>query len=65
VYRPGARIIPWIAFAAMVLALGWNLFPVQAGPYGRMPYIYLAYLIAGLVWFLIHGRMKNKALSEN
>ncbi|HEX4426874.1 MAG TPA: APC family permease [Terriglobales bacterium] len=65
VYRPGARIIPWIAFAAMVLALGWNLYPVQAGPYGRMPYIYLAYLIAGLVWFLIHGRMKNKALSEN
>jgi len=65
VYSTGAQLIPWIAFAAMVLALGWNLYPVQPGPYGRIPYIYLAYLIAGLLWFVIRGRMKNNALSEN
>ncbi len=61
VFRPGAQIIPWMAFAAMVLALVGNLYPVPEGPYGRLPYIYLAYLVAGLLWFQLHGRSKNGA----
>ena len=50
-YRPGAQIIPWLACAAMLLALVGNLYPVPEGPYGKLPYIYLVYLIAGLSWF--------------
>jgi amino acid transporter len=63
VFRQGAQIIPWMACAAMVLALAGNLYPVPEGPYGKLPYIYLAYLAAGLLWFALaatrqksHGR---------
>jgi hypothetical protein len=42
----------------MVLALIGNLYPVPEGPYGKLPYIYLAYLSAGLAWFLLHSRKK-------
>jgi len=57
-YRPGAQIIPWLAFTAMLLALIGNLYPVPEGPYGKLPYIYLAYLGAGLLWFLLQRRSK-------
>jgi amino acid transporter len=50
-----ARVIPWLACAAMLLALVGNLYPVPEGPYGRLPYIYLAYLAAGLFWFLFQS----------
>jgi amino acid transporter len=52
----GARIIPWLAGLAMVLALIGNLYPVPEGPYGKLPYIYLIYLAAGLIWFAVRGR---------
>jgi amino acid transporter len=55
-YRPGAQIISWLAFAAMLLALIGNLYPVPEGPYGKLPYIYLAYLCAGMLWFLLQRR---------
>jgi amino acid transporter len=64
VYRFGAQIVPWLAATAMLLALAGNLYPVPEGPYGKLPYIYLAYLIAGLVWFVIRGRDKGSALAE-
>ena len=57
-YRPGAQIIPWLAFTAMLLALIGNLYPVPEGPYGKLPFIYLAYLCAGLLWFLMQGRSR-------
>jgi amino acid transporter len=63
VFRPGAQIIPWLAGAAMLLALAGNLYPVPEGPYGKLPYIYLAYLTAGLLWFAVRRRDK-KALKE-
>jgi amino acid transporter len=56
VFHPGAQIIPWLACFAMLLALAGNLYPVPEGPYGKLPYIYLAYLTAGLLWFLLNGR---------
>jgi amino acid transporter len=59
VYRPGAQIIPWLAGAAMLLALLGNLYPMPEGPYGKLPYIYLAYLIAGLLWFWFRGQNKT------
>ena len=58
-YRPGVQIIPWLAFTAMLLALIGNLYPVPEGPYGKLPYIYLAYLSAGLLWFLVQRRNKE------
>ena len=58
VYRRTARIIPALAGLAMLLALVGNLYPVPEGPYGKLPYIYLAYLIAGLTWFWF--RQQNK-----
>jgi amino acid transporter len=58
-YRRGAQIIPWLAFTAMLLALIGNLYPVPEGPYGKLPYIYLAYLCAGLLWFLMQRLSKE------
>jgi amino acid transporter len=55
----GAKIIPWLAFAAMLFALVGNLYPVPEGPYGKLPYIYLAYLVAGVLWFAFHTSAKN------
>jgi amino acid transporter len=63
VLRPGAQIIPWLAGLAMLLALIGNFYPVPEGPYGKLPYIYLAYLMAGLLWFVLRGRRKGAALA--
>jgi amino acid transporter len=64
-FRAGAQIVPWLAAAAMLLALMGNLYPVPEGPYGKLPYIYLAYLIAGLGWFAVRARGKKVALPES
>jgi amino acid transporter len=64
-YRAGAQIVPWLAGTAMLLALVGNLYPVPEGPYGKLPYIYLAYLAAGLLWFAFRGRRKKAASVES
>jgi hypothetical protein len=61
VFRPGAQIIPWLAFLAMLSALAGNLYPVPEGPYGKLPYIYLVYLSAGLLLFFWQERKESKA----
>jgi amino acid transporter len=58
-YRRGAQIIPWLAGIAMLLALVGNFYPLPEGPYGKLPYVYLAYLTAGLAWFWIRGHNKT------
>jgi amino acid transporter len=58
------RTIPWFAFIAMVLALAGNLYPVPEGPYGKLPYIYLAYLASVVLWFLSDSRGKPAARGE-
>ena len=63
--RPGAQIIPWLAGGAMLLALVGNLYPVPEGPYGKLPYIFLAYVTAGMLWFFYRARTRNVALSGN
>lgn len=60
-FRSSAQIISVLAFIAMLLALVGNLYPVPEGPYGKLPYIFLAYLAAGFLWFLIGGRTENSA----
>jgi hypothetical protein len=47
----------------MVLALAGNLYPVPEGPYGKLPYIYLTYLIAGLLWFFLKMRKRKPVLA--
>jgi amino acid transporter len=64
-FSSGAQIVPGLAAAAMLLALLGNLYPVPEGPYGKLPYIYLAYLIAGLGWFLVRARSKKAALAAD
>ena len=65
VYRPRARIIPCLAGIAMLLALAGNLYPVPEGPYGKLPYIYLAYLSAGLLWFRVRGQGRKSPPLES
>jgi hypothetical protein len=36
-----------------------NLYPVPEGPYGRLPFIYLAFLIVGLFSFFITARNRK------
>jgi amino acid transporter len=64
-FSRGASIVPGLAAAAMLLALVGNLYPVPEGPYGKLPYIYLAYLIAGLGWFLLRARSKRVGEAES
>jgi hypothetical protein len=52
------KTIPWIAFAAMVLALVANLYPVPDGVYGKLPYVYLFYLAVVLLFFVLRSRRK-------
>jgi len=63
--RPTARVISILAFVAMLLALVGNLYPVPEGPYGRLPYIYLVYLAAGLLCFVVGSRNKRSARAHN
>ena len=64
-YRPGAQIIPWLASGAMLLALVGNLYPVPEGPYGKLPYIYIGYLAAGMLWFIVRVRNRRTVVVEN
>jgi amino acid transporter len=64
-FNAGAQVVPWLAAAAMLLALAGNLYPVPEGPYGKLPYIYLAYVTAGLGWFGVRARKKRPLLAEN
>jgi amino acid transporter len=59
-FHPGAQIIPWLAFIAMLSALVGNLYPVPEGPYGKLPYIYLVYLSAGMLLFVWQLRKESK-----
>jgi amino acid transporter len=59
VFRPGAQIIPWVTCFVMLLALVGNLYPVPEGPYGKLPYIFLGYLAAGLLWYVWNTRIKK------
>lgn len=54
-FNPAGRVIPALAFLAMVMALAGNLYPVPEGSYGKLPYIYLVYLAAGMLWFALRG----------
>jgi len=48
-----ARALSGLASAAMLLALVGNLYPVPEGIYGKLPYVYLAYLALGMLWVFV------------
>jgi len=64
-FHPVARVIPALAFLAMLLALAGNLYPVPAGPYGKLPYVYLAYLATGMLWLFLRGNRKASETSQS
>jgi amino acid transporter len=61
-YSAGAHVLSWCACAAMILALIGNIYPVPEGPYGKLPYIYLGYLLAGMLWFFLRRRENKLAV---
>jgi len=61
-YSVSAHILSWFACAAMILALIGNIYPVPEGPYGTLPYIYLGYLLAGMLWFFLRRRQNKLAV---
>lgn len=64
-YRPSAQLLSWLACGAMLLALVGNLYPVPEGPYGKLPYIYFVYLVAGMSWFYWRTRGNKPVLVES
>ena len=64
-FRPRYVVIAALACLAMLLALAGNLYPVPEGPYGKLPYIYLIYLSAGVLWFWFNGRPRKIARAGN
>jgi amino acid transporter len=56
------KTIPYIACLAMVYAVIANLYPAQEGVYGRLPYVYLAYLAAVLLLFVFRKRAKPSVM---
>jgi len=61
-YSAGAHVLSWFACVAMILALIGNIYPVPPGPYGKLPYIYLGYLLAGMLWFSLRRRDNKLAV---
>jgi hypothetical protein len=47
------------------MALVGNLYPVPVGPYGKLPYIYLVYLAAGMLWFFFSARNPKPLMAES
>jgi hypothetical protein len=45
----------------MVLTLVANLYPVHEGAYGKLPYVFLAYLAVVLLFFAFRSRDKIAA----
>jgi amino acid transporter len=65
IVNAATKTIPWLACTAMLLALVGNLYPVPEGPYGKLPYIYLAYLAVVMVAFLFASRGARTAPRES
>jgi amino acid transporter len=65
VVNAATRTIPWIAFGAMMFALVANLYPVPEGAYGKLPYVYLAYMACVLLLFALRSRVKRPLQEES
>jgi amino acid transporter len=52
----GVMVLSAAGSIAMLLALAGSVYPMPTGAYARLPYIYLIYLLAGLVWYVAGRR---------
>jgi amino acid transporter len=59
------KTIPYIACAAMVYALVANLYPVTHDVYGKLPYIFLTYLTAVVLFCVFRARAKLVVREES
>jgi len=64
-YIGSAQLLSWVACLAMLLALAGNLYPIPEGPYGKLPYIYFVYLVAGMSWYFWRTRNTKPVLAES
>jgi amino acid transporter len=55
----GVMALSGAGLVAMILALAGSLYPVPASPYSWLPYVYLAYLMAGLGWYVVGSRKQG------
>jgi amino acid transporter len=65
VTNAATKTIPYIACAAMVYALVANLYPVTHDVYGRLPYVFLTYLTAVVLFFVFRSRAKPAVQEES
>jgi hypothetical protein len=56
VVNGATKVIPWLGCTAMVFALAVNLYPIPDGVYGKLPYVFLAYLAVVLLLFSFRSR---------
>jgi amino acid transporter len=59
----GSLLLSVAAALAMLFALAGTLYPVPERPYNWLPYVYLAYIFCGMVWFAISTRNQSTKLS--
>jgi amino acid transporter len=50
------KTIPYLAFGLMVFIVAASLYPLPQGMYGRMPFVFLAYLALALLLFAFRSR---------
>jgi amino acid transporter len=60
-----AKIISLFAVIAMLLALAGNLYPIPEGVYGKLPYVYIAYIAAGIIWVMTGLRRRTCLTAES
>jgi amino acid transporter len=58
VVNGATKTVPWLACAAIVFTLVANFYPAPEGVYGKLPYIFLVYLIAVVLYSLFRSRTK-------
>lgn len=64
-YRKSAHVLAWTACIVMLLGLAGNLYPIPEGPYGWLPYIYLGYVVAGMLSFFVRRKDANFATTKS
>ena len=54
--KAGVVLLAIAGTAAMILAMAGSLYPVPPAPYSWLPYVYLAYVLLGLGWYVFRAR---------
>jgi hypothetical protein len=52
----GGVVLSVCATAAALGAMVGTVYPVPPAPYRYLPYVYLAYLAAGMLWYVVSRR---------